>query len=153
FWRSLPPRGKIGIVFGSWYTQPIVDRVLGRNDLPQFQHAIERIRNFEKMLADENVLVLKFWFHLSREQQKKRLKELESSPRTRWRVTSLDWERFKIYDKFRKISETALRQTNTAYAPWFVVEGLDARYRYLTVGKVLLQAMRKRLDRKEPRLA
>ena len=148
YWRSLPPRGKIGVVFGSWYTHPIVNRVLGKSNAPELQRSIERIRNFERMLADENVLVLKFWFHLSKEQQRKRLKELESSPRTRWRVTPLDWERFKIYDKFRKVSELTLRETNTAYAPWFVVEGADARYRYLTAGKVLLEAMRKRLDRK-----
>jgi len=153
FWRSLPPRGKIGVVFGSWYTQPIVSRVIGQSSAPEMQRAIERIRNFEKMLADENVLVLKFWFHLSREQQKKRLRELESNPRTRWRVTPLDWERFKIYDKFRKVSELALRETNTSHAPWFVVEGADARYRYLTVGKVLLEAMRKRLAQKGPRVA
>ena len=151
FWRSLPPRGKIGIVFGSWYTQPIVSRVIGKSSAPELQRSIERIRNFEKMLADENVLVLKFWFHLSKERQKQRLKELESNPHTRWRVTPLDWERFKIYDKFRKISELTLRETNMAYAPWFVVEGEDARYRYLTVGKVLLEAMKTRLAQKGPR--
>ena len=148
FWRSLPPRGQIGVVFGSWYTAPIVNRVLGKSTDIQLGNAIDRILHFERMLSDEGVLILKFWFHLSKKAQKKRLEELESNPRTRWRVTKLDWERFKIYDKFSRISAHTLRETSTANAPWTVVEGSDARYRSLTVGKILLEAMRKRLDHK-----
>jgi len=98
------------------------------------------------MLTDEGTLIIKFWFHLSKESQFNRLTSLEKNPKTRWRVTNLDWERFKIYDKFRKVSEHALRETNTANAPWIVVEGTDARYRNLTVGKILLETLRKRLD-------
>jgi len=150
FWRSLPPRGKIGVVFGSWYTAPIVSRVLGQSTDIQLGNAIDRILHFERMLSDEGVLILKFWFHLSKKAQKTRLLQLESSPRTRWRVTKLDWERFKIYDKFTRISAHALRETSTANAPWTVVEGSDPRYRSLTVGKILLAAMRKRLDEKVP---
>ncbi|OGA03910.1 MAG: polyphosphate:AMP phosphotransferase [Betaproteobacteria bacterium RIFCSPLOWO2_02_FULL_62_17] len=148
FWRSLPPRGEIGVVFGSWYTAPIVDRVIGKSNDIQLGNAIDRILHFERMLSDEGVLILKFWFHLSKKAQKKRLEEIESNPRTRWRVTKLDWERFKIYDKFSRISAHTLRETSTANAPWTVVEGSDPRYRSLTVGKILLGAMRKRLTEK-----
>jgi len=148
FWRSLPPRGKIGVVFGSWYTAPIVERVIGKSNDIQLANAIDRILHFERMLSDEGVLILKFWFHLSKKAQKVRLRELESNPRTRWRVTSLDWERFKSYDKFSRISAHTLRETSTAHAPWTVVEGSDARYRSLTVGKLLLAAMSKRLAQK-----
>ena len=148
FWRALPPRGKIGILFGAWHTAPIVGRVMGTLKPAQLDQAIEEIVRFERMLSEEGVLILKFWFHLSKEQQKKRLKELEKDSRTRWRVTARDWERFKNYDKFRKISEYFLRQTGTAEAPWIVVEGLDPRYRSLTTGKILLEAMRERIDKK-----
>ena len=146
FWRALPPKGKIGVFFGSWYTAPIVQRVLGKTKASELNQSIDEINRFEKMLTNEGALIIKFWFHLSKEAQRKRLKSLEKDPKTRWRVTDLDWERFKLYDKFRKVSEHALRATSTAEAPWMVVEGADARYRSLTVGKVLLQAMRKRLD-------
>lgn len=122
---------------------------MGRSTDVEMQHAVDRIVRFENMLFNEGVLILKFWFHLSREQQKKRLKELEKDPATRWRVTKLDWERFKIYDRFRKISEHALRETSTGNAPWVVVEGADPRYRSLTVGKVLLKLMKKRLADKD----
>ncbi len=152
FWRALPPKGNVGIVFGSWYTSPIVDRVIGKTDDVALEHAVDRIVRFENMLFNEGVLILKFWFHLSKEQQKKRLKELEKDPHTRWRVTKLDWERLKIYDHFRAISEHTLRETSTSNAPWIVVEGADARYRSLTVGKVLLESMKKRLaERSAPR--
>ncbi len=146
FWRALPPKGKIGVFFGSWYTAPIVKRVLKQTSAASLNQSIDQINRFEKMLTDEGALILKFWFHLSKDAQEKRLKSLEKNPKTRWRVTKLDWARFKIYDKFRKVSEHALRETSTAEAPWIVVEGADPRYRSLTVGKILLEAMRKRLD-------
>src|ERR1017187_6435523 len=88
YWRTLPPKGKIGILFGSWYTAPIIDRVFrnpGRGDLLQ---SIEEINRFEKMLTDEGALILKFWFHLSKEVQRRQLKALRSNPETRWRVTN-----------------------------------------------------------------
>jgi polyphosphate:AMP phosphotransferase len=148
FWRALPPKGKVGILFGAWHTQPIIDRVYGRSRKAELSQAIDEIVRFEKMLTDEGALILKFWFHLSKDQQKKRLKALAKDPKTRWRVTDTDWERFKIYDRFRKVSEEFLRHTSKAEAPWVVVEGADARYRMLTVGKLLLEAMRERLEQK-----
>ncbi len=150
FWRALPPRGKIGIFFTSWYTEPIVSRVYRRTSNVELDLRMEQNRRFERMLAAEGALILKFWFHLSKEQQRERLIRLESKEKTRFRVTDVDWKHFKIYDRFRKISERALRQTSTAEAPWIVVEGADARYRSLTVGKAIQGAMRGRLD--EPSL-
>jgi polyphosphate:AMP phosphotransferase len=145
FWRALPPKGKIGVFFGSWYTSPIVERVMGRTKTSELNQSIEEINRFETMLSNEGALVVKFWFHLSKDVQRKRLKSLEKDPKTRWRVTDLDWERFKLYDKFRRVSEHALRATSTAEAPWIVIEGTDPRYRSLTAGRILLEALRKRL--------
>jgi polyphosphate:AMP phosphotransferase len=145
FWRALPPRGKIGILIGSWYTAPIIDRVFDRVKGKNLLRSIEEINHFEKMLADEGALILKFWFHLSKKAQKKRLADLESDPETRWRIAKRDWKFFKMYDRFYKVSEDTLRSTSTAWAPWIVVEGSDAEYRSLTVGKILLEAMNKRL--------
>ena len=129
YWRALPPKGRIGILFGAWHTEPIVNRVLGRASDAQAELAMEEIVRFERMLSDEGALILKFWFHLSKKAQKKRLQALEADPKTRWRVTDTDWERFKMYDRFRKVSEKALRDTSTGHAPWIVVEGADPNYR------------------------
>ena len=145
YWRALPPRGRIGILFGAWHTDPIVERVIGRIDDVRFERALDEIVRFERMLADEGALVLKFWFHLSKKAQRQRLQALAADPKTRWRVTDTDWERFKVYERFRRVSERALRATSTGHAPWIVVEGTDANYRYLTVGRTLLDALTKRL--------
>lgn len=147
YWRALPPKGKIGILFGSWYTAPIIDRVFKRAGKKDVLQAIEEINHFERMLADEGALVLKFWFHLSKKAQRKRLKKLESDPETSWRISERDWDFFKLYDRFYRVSEDMLRETSTAAAPWIVVEGSDPEYRAVTVGKTLLQAMQQRIAR------
>lgn len=149
YWRALPPKGKIGINFGSWYTDPITKRVYGKIKNEGLTKALGEIVRFENMLTDEGALILKFWFHLSKEKQKERLKKLEDDPKTRWRVTELDKKHLKMYDKFRAISEHALRETSTAAAPWIIVEGTDDNYRNLTVGKQVLEAIRRRLDHPE----
>jgi polyphosphate kinase 2 (PPK2 family) len=146
YWRALAPKGKIGVLFGSWYTDPIVQRVLGDLKSASLDKKIDDIVHFERMLAREGVLLLKFWFHLSKEKQKKRLLQLEKDPNTRWRVTNQDWDNFRKYDKFAQVSEHVLHETSTADAPWIVVEGEDANYRSLTVGKLLLKEIRHRLD-------
>jgi polyphosphate:AMP phosphotransferase len=150
FWRALPPKGKIGIFFTSWYTAPIVARAYKESRNADLDAAMEEVRRFERMLTAEGALVLKFWFHLSKERQYERLTHLEKKAKTRWRVTDQDWKHFKLYDRFRKISERALRETSTAEAPWIVVEGTCERYRSLTVGKAILGAVRKRLDEPAP---
>ena len=146
FWRALPPKGKIGVFLGSWYTWPILNRVKGRTDAADLEQSLGRAKRLEKMLFDEGALIIKFWLHLSKEMQEKRFTTLEKDPHTRWRVTKRDWKHFKLYDKFREIDEIVIRNTSTAEAPWMIVEGADARYRSLTVGKTILKAMQERLQ-------
>jgi polyphosphate:AMP phosphotransferase len=146
FWRVLPAKGRIGVFFGSWYTDPIVHRAFGETKKAEFDAALQRINGFEKMLVDDGTLVIKWWFHLSEKAQAKRLKSLEKDPATRWRVTKTDWKHFKMYDKFRRASERALRETSTGEAPWTVIEGTDHRYRSLTAARDLLERLTARLD-------
>ena len=153
FWRALPPKGRIGVLFGSWYTAPIVRRVLKQTKSAEVMQSIEEIRHFETMLTAEGALILKFWFHLSKDAQKKRLKSLEKDPKLRWRVTDTDWERFKMYDRFRAVSENFLRETSSGEAPWLIIEGADPNYRYLTAGTMLLEAIKRRLADKVPHLS
>lgn len=146
FWNALPPRGKIGIFFGSWYTAPIVDRVFKKSKPADLDKSIDNIERFEKMLADEGALILKFWFHISRKDQKKRIIKLQNNPKKSWQIGKNELEYFKYYDKFKEVSEYTLMRTSKAWAPWIVVESADPRYCYLTVGKEILSALRKKLD-------
>jgi len=145
YWRALPPKGRIGVFAGSWYSSPIHDRLDGGMSKAAMDARIDQINRFEAMLVNEGALVLKFWFHLTKEGQVKRLKALEKDPRTAWRVTQWNWDRLKTYDKLQDVAGHLLRMTNTPWAPWVVVEGTDDRYRSLTVGQILLQAMQKKL--------
>lgn len=145
FWQVLPTKGHIGIMFGSWYTGPILAQVMGHEKSSRFAQRLERIRQFERMLVADGAIVIKCWFHLSKAASKARLKTLAANPTTAWRVTPEDWEHFQHYDDFAKVSEKALRKTSTGEAPWLVVEGTDPAYRALTVGNHLLEALQARL--------
>ncbi|HEX8962090.1 MAG TPA: polyphosphate:AMP phosphotransferase [Rhodocyclaceae bacterium] len=145
YWRALPPKGRLGIFAGSWYSSPIHDRVEGNMTKAAVDARIDQINRFEQMLVNEGALILKFWFHLTKDGQKRRLKALEKDPRTAWRVTKWNWDRLKTYDKLQDVVGHVLRMTNTPWAPWIIIEGEDDRYRSLTTGKILLDAIKQRL--------
>lgn len=151
FWDVLPPRGRMGMLFGSWYTAPIVDRALDNISPVVFRRQVEEIVRFERMLATEGVLLLKLWFHLSKRDQRRRLNDLERDPLTRWRVTEGDWNNFKRYDRFRRISAEALATTSTATSPWHLIDGSCQYKRALTAGSLLLDELTRRLDAPAPR--
>ena len=142
FWRAMPGRGRIGIFFGSWYSAPIIHRVFGKINKPELDAELERIGAFEKMLAADGALIVKLWLHLPKRAQKKRLKKLEKEGR----LAPDDWKHFKLYGKFTKVSDRAIRHTDAPHAPWHVLEATDRRYRELSAGKILLAALQQRLQ-------
>ena len=146
FWRALPPNGHIGLFLSSWYSQPILSRVHDKDDEATFDDRLDRILAFEKALADDGALILKFWMHLSKDAQKHRLKKLEKDPLTSWRVTPQDWEHWHIYDRFESAAERAIMRTSTGTAPWSIVEGVDPCFRSLTVGEIIHTEISRHLD-------
>ncbi len=146
FWRALPPRGRIGLYVGSWYSAPIASRVNGDSGDAQLEAALHRINAFEAALIDDGTLIIKFWLHLSRKGQRKRIAELENDPKSAWRVTRLDKKHLKKYDQFRAVAERTLRETSTGRAPWIIVDASDRRYRDITIGNHILERIRQRLD-------
>ena len=153
FWLSLPARGRVGMFFGSWYTDPIIRRTYKQSGGAEFDRSLSRIEFFEQQLAQDGALIVKLWLHLSKRAQKKRLSRLESDPKTRWRVGPTDWKHFKLYDRFVKYSEEALQRTDTGFAPWNVIEATDDRYREVAVGRTVLEAIKTRLAEKKAETA
>jgi polyphosphate:AMP phosphotransferase len=143
FWRTLPPAGRIGMFLGSWYTDPILFRAYGKRSRADLGRELSRIAFFEQMLVDGGALLFKFWLHLSRKGQRKRLRSLEKSPDTAWRVGPSEWKHYRLYDRFIKASEQVLQATDTGRAPWFLVEAEDERYRELMVGRILLEGLQR----------
>ncbi len=147
YWRTLPASGRGSILVGTWYTRPIVQRALKEISEGDFEVALDRISAFEDMLAREDTVIVKLWLHLSKKEQRRRLKQLEKDPATAWRVCRRDWEFCGLYDRFRKVSERALARTGTVRAPWTVIEATDVHYRDLTAGDTVLAAMTDALKR------
>ena len=150
YWRDLPPHGRIALFLSAWYSFPVRARVAGRLSSAEFDARLAQIAAFERALTDDGVVILKFWMHLSKAAQKKRLKAFEQDPHQRWRVTKDQWKHWRMFDKFVATADRAIRRTSTDQAPWHIVEGADERYRALTIGTVLRDAIRGGLAR--PRL-
>jgi len=151
YWAALPPKGSIGVLYGAWYDDPIELRFRREIDKAKLDQLAEEAARFERMLVSEGVLVLKFWFHLSEQRQRERLKKLSKDRATRWRVSDDERAHLKGYRRLSHAAERTLRQTHTAESPWLIVEGTDAQYRNLTVGQTLLDALQKRLGGAAPR--
>ncbi|HEX7706586.1 MAG TPA: polyphosphate:AMP phosphotransferase [Thermoanaerobaculia bacterium] len=130
FWRALPVRGTIGILFGSWYTRPIIDRVFGKSRRADLDRELQRIVFFERMLIDDGAVIIKLWLHLTKDEAKQRPKK-----------GSIFGKFTKMYDRFAAVSERAIRNSDTAEAPWRIVEATDQRFRDLTVGRIVLEAL------------
>jgi polyphosphate:AMP phosphotransferase len=152
FWRALPPRGEIGVFFGSWYTRPIIDRVTGECDQAAFDAAMQRIEATERMLVADGAVVVKLWFHLPSKEQRRRLKRDVKAGRLDKRSPLLA-EFAKRYDAFVAVSERALRHTDTAHAPWHVIEATDDRYRDYRAGQLVLEGLQRGLEAPETPVA
>ena len=149
FWLNLPPNGRIGLLLSAWYSSPLLTRVYGKSSGTEFERRLEDILDFEKTLADDGALILKFWMHLDKKTQKKRFKAFESDRLLKWRVTQKDWKHWRLYDKFTATAERIISRTSTGHAPWFIVEGWDHEYRSLRVVEVILESLRMRLNGSE----
>ena len=82
FWRTLPPKGSIGIYVGSWYSDPLSQRVYGEIDDNQLEVELKHIKELEQLLIDDGALIIKCWLHLKKDEQKSRLRKLEKNPET-----------------------------------------------------------------------
>jgi polyphosphate:AMP phosphotransferase len=150
FWRDLPAKGQIGIFLSAWYSEPLLQNAFGKTDLSELDRELEKILAFERTLVDDGALILKFWMHLGKDQQKERLTALEADPTQRWRVTKRDWKHWKMYKKFVRAAEQIIMRTSTGNAPWTIVEGMDDRYRSLKVATHLLEEVERRLGEPLP---
>jgi polyphosphate:AMP phosphotransferase len=145
YWRDLPPYGRIALFLSAWYSSPIRHRVARRQTMAEFDAALDEIAAFERALTDDGAVVLKFWMHLGKQAQKKRLKQFERDPLQRWRVTKQSWKHWRMFDRFVTAADRAIRKTSTEQAPWHIVEGEDHHYRSIVVATAIRDAIRRAL--------
>lgn len=154
YWRTLPAKGAIAVYVGSWYSNPISQRVYNKIKGGELMIDLKHICQLEQELIDDGALIIKCWLHLKKSVQKKRIKKLEKNPDTRWKVTKKDKKHLKMYNSFISVAENVLAETSTKHSPWLIVDGFDIRYSSLTIGQHILSRIEQHLEKrqgKEPR--
>ncbi len=149
FWNHTPERGRITIYDRSWYRAVLFERVAGnvkKKDLPD---TFNDIRSFERQLADDGNIIIKFFLHISCKEQKKRFEKLRKNRATAWRVTKEDLQRQKQYDKYLSVTEEMLAETDSDFASWTVVEAHDQRFASLKIFKTFISSIEQSIHRKE----
>lgn len=147
-WLSLPERGMISVLDRSWYQDISISRLEHELDDESALRRINEINTFERQLTDDGCLLIKFFLHISRKEQKERFERLSESKNTAWRVTEVDRRRNRQYDKYYKAFDEMLEYTNTAYAPWHVVSGTDRRSATLEIYQTVLGSVNAALQRR-----
>ena len=148
--KALPERGRIGIFNRSHYEEVLVVRVhpefLARQRLPRvpkdiWQERFKSIREFERHLARNGVVILKFFLHISREEQRERFLARLEDPAKRWKFEMGDVAERKLWDKYMHAYEDAIRHTSRPEAPWYVVPANNKPFARLVIAEAIVEAM------------
>jgi polyphosphate:AMP phosphotransferase len=146
FWNKLPAAGKIAFFDNSWYGRLLGERVEQIASPRELREAYDDILHFERQLADAGTVILKFWLHISREQQEQRFKKLQADPATAWKVGKPELRQQRKYDEWLTAIEQMLERTHTAHAPWTVIEATQGRYARTRVFELIVEAAENELD-------
>ncbi len=121
FWNKLPKRGEICIFDRSWYGRVLVERVEKFAQEEEWQRAYSEINALEKMLTDDGTIIIKFYLHISKDEQLRRFRAREADPYKHWKINDEDWRNRRKWKLHNEAAEEMFRQTHTACAPWHVV--------------------------------
>jgi PPK2 family polyphosphate:nucleotide phosphotransferase len=145
-WRyhlAVPQKGMIGIFNRSHYESVLVERVKGIVPKAVWKKRYGHLRAFEEMLADENVAILKFYLHISKDEQKERLEARLKDPAKNWKFNPADVGERKLWDDYMDAFEEAINETSAKHAPWYVIPSNKKWYRNLAIGDILVRTLKK----------
>ncbi|HWL24423.1 MAG TPA: polyphosphate kinase [Ureibacillus sp.] len=148
FWRKLPQHGQIGIFDRSWYGRVLVERIEGFATKNEWQRAYVEINSFEKILTDEQYILLKFWIHIDKDEQLKRFYERQNDPYKQWKLTEEDWRNREKFDDYIIAANEAFQKTDQQYAPWILVPGNNKYYARIKVLQETIEWVTQELTRK-----
>ena len=146
FWTKTPAKGRMHIFDRSWYRRVITEQMDAPMDQKRLDAAYHQILSFEEQLSADGTLIIKFFLHISADEQEKRLKKLERSSETKWRVTKADWKHFKQYKAYLPMYDHMLEQTDMSWAPWHVIEATDRDYAAVKVMTIVAGMIEERLN-------
>jgi len=141
FWPRLPGWGGMAVFDRSWYGRVLVERVEGFATEIQWRRAYQEICEFERTLVDEGTILVKFWLHLSEQEQLKRFERRQHDPLRQWKLTDEDWRNRDKRPAYGAAVEEMLDRTDTPYAPWSLVEGESKRWARVKVVETVIRSI------------
>ncbi|MEZ5402481.1 MAG: hypothetical protein R2729_22590 [Bryobacteraceae bacterium] len=141
FWRRVPERGQIAIFDRSWYGRVLVERVEGFATEAEWKRAFKEINSFERQLAEFGAIIVKFWMHISREEQLRRFEERQRVGYKAWKLTDEDWRNREKWGAYEEAVEEMLLRTSTRTAEWHMVEANDKYWSRVKTLSILVDAL------------
>ena len=146
FWNVIPEKGKLCILDRSWYQEIVPICVEEKHPEEELLEKMDKFNTFERQLFDDGYAIIKIFLHIGRDEQKKRFEKLSEKKSTKWRVKESDLKRNKKYDSYFVEYDKMLEYTNTAYAPWTVIDAENKNATVAAVFRTLIDEITKRLD-------
>ena len=150
FWLKVPNRGEMVIFDQSWYGRVLEERVTQAIDKPAWRAAFHDIVDFERMLADDGTVIVKFFLHIDQKTQKRRFRKIRANPLEAWRITRADRDRQRNYAQHLAAIEDMLELTECEYAPWTIVEATSRWWARKKMLETVIDALEHRLGRAAP---
>ena len=151
FWLKIPAKGQMVVYDTSWYRRVLIDRINKTVSKKQWQNGYQDIVDFEEQLAADGTVMLKFWLHIGKKEQARRMKKLLRDKLTAWQVTDEDAAQHKAYDKYLVAVEEMLARTDSPFAPWTIVEATDRYFTRLKVFETVIRALELKLGDNAPK--
>ncbi|MCE9500457.1 MAG: UDP-galactose-lipid carrier transferase [Leptospira sp.] len=146
FWTIIPPAGQIGIFDRSWYGRVLVERVEGFAKPEEWQRAFSEINQFEEDLTLSGYMLMKFWLHISPEEQLNRFNGRKSDPLKRWKLTDEDWRNRDKWGLYEEAADEMFDKTSSPNAPWFIVPAIDKYYARVFILRKFCERLEKNLS-------
>jgi len=146
FWLKLPNYGEMAIFDRSWYGRVLVEREEGLTTDEQWRKGYRDIVDFERNIADDGYVVVKFWLHIGKKEQSRRFKRLEKDPLESWHVAPEDWEHHRRYGEYVLAIEEMLERTDTEWGPWTIVEATDRRWARIKIFDTIVRRLEEALQ-------
>jgi polyphosphate kinase 2 (PPK2 family) len=146
FWRRLPEAGQIAIFDRTWYGRVLVERVEGFCSEEEWRRAYREINQFERQLVDFGTVLVKFWLHISAQEQLDRFEARRDTPYKAWKLTDEDWRNRDKWGPYETAVEDMLLKTSTTVAPWTVVPANDKLFARVFVLETIVRTLERELD-------
>lgn len=145
FWRAMPAKGQIAVFDRTWYGRVLVERVEGFATDKEWQRAYGEINDLESQLVHENIILVKFWLQIDKDEQLKRFTERQNNPARNWKITDEDWRNREKWDAYELAQQDMFAATNTTVAPWHLIAATCKYYARVEVLKTVVKTIEEKL--------